>query len=681
MKKLLLLLPLLLLATSARAQNGFFYNLDPVAPNATITVCALPSPGPAPFPCTATLSAASIFSDAALTQSISNPTTLGPSGAFGFWVAAGQYVVQLSGSVTKSIVITMGGSAGGPGTLPRLDQVLNPNTDKTFNLGTTALGFSNGSFTLNSDVSFFFPSTAGCVASAEAQLCLDSTSNNVHTFTTEDDIFGIIPQSIATSLVDGDIVLFSKVGSTVTLKDGGAPTPGGGTFLTATITNIRDGDVICQDGSGPTVNLVNCTPGVPVRIISATTYTIDCTSDRDAYLVFTAATAVAVTLPQASSSGGCDSNFFTYVRAISAVVTVTPTTSTINDGGGATASLLVNPGEGANIFSDDANYFAKVAPFREGTKAYLATVGLDVGTTGGYDWQAPNNTVTGTTANKMACDDGTGKLIICPFATAAADRPLGVSVSGIGAVPGTSGNSSVCTLGYCSVVFDNTATANHFAQVSTSVNGDLTDVGTTTPTNGQPYYFVFSGNSGAGTQAVIRNISFGDLNNAGGGGKSTIQVNGSNTQPVNNFVDSAGCSGFLTTANSGNTTTITPHPCHALSFTVYNSAGLTAGTTEASYDLMANVPFGCTIKSYALSLAPSGTVTVKFWRVNGGTAIPTSGNSINTSGVSISSGTAVTSSTLSDFTSTAIASGDRLVMDITAVTTATMVNGVLACQE
>lgn len=115
----------------------------------------------------------------------------------------------------------------------------------------------------------------------------------------------------------------------------------------------------------------------------------------------------------------------------------------------------------------------------------------------------------------------------------------------------------------------------------------------------------------------------------------------------------------------------------ALSFTIYNSGGLAAATTIDSTDYL-TVPFACTVSAYNL-LIDTGTITVKFWKVATGTAIPTSGNSISTSGVSISSGTAIHSTTVTDFTTTAVSANDILAMNITAVASATYVNGVLEC--
>ena len=96
---------------------------------------------------------------------------------------------------------------------------------------------------------------------------------------------------------------------------------------------------------------------------------------------------------------------------------------------------------------------------------------------------------------------------------------------------------------------------------------------------------------------------------------------------------------------------------------------------------MATIPFACTINRYSLA-ADQGTATVKFWKVATGTAIPAVGNSINTSGVSLATGTKIDSTTLSDFTTTAIALNDSIIMDITAVAGGmTYLDGVLGCSE
>jgi hypothetical protein len=159
---------------------------------------------------------------------------------------------------------------------------------------------------------------------------------------------------------------------------------------------------------------------------------------------------------------------------------------------------------------------------------------------------------------------------------------------------------------------------------------------------------------------------------------TTILIDNTSIQSTANFSDVGQCSNFTTSTVSA-TTTVVYHPCHGLSFSIYNPAGLSSGTAVANYTLL-TVPFACTLKSYSLGI-DTGTITVKFWKIATGTAIPTVSNVINTSGVSISSGTAIQSTTMSDFTTTAVAAYDIMAMDITAVSSASLINGVLLCQE
>jgi hypothetical protein len=108
-----------------------------------------------------------------------------------------------------------------------------------------------------------------------------------------------------------------------------------------------------------------------------------------------------------------------------------------------------------------------------------------------------------------------------------------------------------------------------------------------------------------------------------------------------------------------------------------NSAALTT-----SYTSYVTVPFACTISAYNLLVdATDTTLRVKFWKVATGTAIPTVSNSISTSGLGVPSGTAVHSTTTSDFTSLAVTANDIVAMNVSVANTAKMVNGVLQCDQ
>jgi hypothetical protein len=81
-------------------------------------------------------------------------------------------------------------------------------------------------------------------------------------------------------------------------------------------------------------------------------------------------------------------------------------------------------------------------------------------------------------------------------------------------------------------------------------------------------------------------------------------------------------------------------------------------------------PVAGTISAWNIGV-DAGTATIKVWKIATGTATPTSANSINTSGVAISTGTAIRSTTLTDFTTTTVSANDIFGFQVTAVATAT----------
>jgi hypothetical protein len=89
----------------------------------------------------------------------------------------------------------------------------------------------------------------------------------------------------------------------------------------------------------------------------------------------------------------------------------------------------------------------------------------------------------------------------------------------------------------------------------------------------------------------------------------------------------------------------------------------TSTTIVAKAEGFITVPYGGTITGWSISL-DSGTCTVKVWKKAAGTAVPTASDSINTSGVSISTGTHIRSSTTSDFTTTTATAGDILAFNL-----------------
>ena len=95
------------------------------------------------------------------------------------------------------------------------------------------------------------------------------------------------------------------------------------------------------------------------------------------------------------------------------------------------------------------------------------------------------------------------------------------------------------------------------------------------------------------------------------------------------------------------------------------------------------IPFSCTIASYAITTdAADTTFRVKWWRVaDGGTAKPAVGNAISTAGLGVPTGTHVKSSTVADFTSTAIAAYDTVTMNLSTANTVKYISATLECVQ
>ena len=156
-------------------------------------------------------------------------------------------------------------------------------------------------------------------------------------------------------------------------------TGGGNAVITGTLTGLSQGDLLCADA---TPSIVNCAAGVPVNIQTGATYTVvggdGGTSDRSKMITIHNASAIAVTLPQAGSTG-FGSNFFFSIKNVgtgtNGAVTITPTTSTID--GNATLVLLA--GQSAGIMSDGANYVSAVRGYASSTSGSISGAIIGVG--------------------------------------------------------------------------------------------------------------------------------------------------------------------------------------------------------------------------------------------------------------------------------------------------------------
>lgn len=100
-----------------------------------------------------------------------------------------------------------------------------------------------------------------------------------------------------------------------------------------------------------------------------------------------------------------------------------------------------------------------------------------------------------------------------------------------------------------------------------------------------------------------------------------------------------------------------------IGFSAVGQNGDTIGSgLQGGYSIF---PVVGTITGWSI-IVDQGTVTVRVRKIAAGTVSPTSGNDINTSGLSISTGTAIISSNVSDFTTTSVGANDMFAFEITA---------------
>jgi hypothetical protein len=104
-------------------------------------------------------------------------------------------------------------------------------------------------------------------------------------------------------------------------------------------------------GTGLTLASGTLTDTILVNAQTGTSYTVSCTTDNDKLLTLNNASAVAVTLPQAT--GSCAAGFSFQAQNLGAgLVTITPTTSTVNGA----ATLTIPKSMGCTLVSDGTNY-------------------------------------------------------------------------------------------------------------------------------------------------------------------------------------------------------------------------------------------------------------------------------------------------------------------------------------
>ncbi len=151
---------------------------------------------------------------------------------------------------------------------------------------------------------------------------------------------------------------------------------------------------------------------------------------------------------------------------------------------------------------------------------------------------------------------------------------------------------------------------------------------------------------------------------------------------VNNVTITAPAGGSTLTIANGKvltiSNTITLTGTDGVSMNVSNnklhSCGFsTTSPTVAQQGTFYVCPYAGTITAWNI-VVDAGTATVKVWKIATGTAAPTSSNAINTSGIAISSNTAIRSTDVTDFTTITVTANDIFGFEITAVSGVTRIS-------
>lgn len=117
----------------------------------------------------------------------------------------------------------------------------------------------------------------------------------------------------------------------------------------------------------------------------------------------------------------------------------------------------------------------------------------------------------------------------------------------------------------------------------------------------------------------------------------------------------------LTTSYSATSTSVSA-PSQEGGFSVaFRGTDVSAGST-----IYLTVPYSCTITDWAVS--SDSTATIMLWRVaDGGTSLPNDGDSLNANGFSLTTGTKIHSTVLTDLQSTSISAFDTFGVNLFAV--------------
>lgn len=259
--------------------------------------------------------------------------TIGTNGTSKVNFSAGTKYVSVE--ITSALIATLGGGAG---------------TVTSVGVSTNASYLTVGSSPVTTAGTITLNKTTGLAANQVVATPDGSTG----TAELRALVAGDIPNLAASKITSGQLAT-ARGGTGV---DGSAATNGqllignGSGYTLATLT--AGSNVTITNGAG-SIQIASSGGGgsstITINAQTGTTYTI-AGSDSQKLVTFSNASSVAVTLPQAGT-GSFTAGYYFYAENLGAgVVTITPTTSTI-DGA---ASLTMNQHQGCLIVSDGTNY-------------------------------------------------------------------------------------------------------------------------------------------------------------------------------------------------------------------------------------------------------------------------------------------------------------------------------------
>ena len=344
--------------------------------------------------------------------------------------------------------------------------------------------------------------------------------------------------------------------------------------------------------------------GVPINAQTGTSYTINKT-DRASFVSFSNASPVAVTLPQAGSTGFANNFVFVACDIGAGTATITPTTSTISYSNGSTytsgaTSVSISTGGCIYIYTDNTNYFG----IQFGTPAsganvnlsnitspnintsLLAQAGVDLGSTtkpfrnlflfgsGTYGTTSGEFTSTPTAARTWTVPDASFTFAGTNLAeTFSALQTFGANIS-IGGV------TAAGATGTSNVVFSNSPT------LVTPALGTPSAINLTNAASASLPGAAIANNGVTATQLAVQYSKGSCTELWGGSGSSFALTAGDDAISNNSCYNDSGVTRTITAVkcrsdNASNTTTVNPTFGSAGTGTTILSGALTCGSSLA----------------------------------------------------------------------------------------------------